>query len=150
MAMDLKARREILALRASPGGTATLVFPGSQAPPAPPAPPESVNPAPLAARTTLPSLSPTTSSPESEEPASQAIPGQLAPLVPPAPLVLLVIPAPLVPRGTKAPLVSLGKLVLRALRDLLVLLVQWAPLEKMGNLEGPDGRESAGCLAPRA
>lgn len=148
--MDLKARREIPALRVSLAGMATLVSPGSQAPRAPPAPPESVNRAPLSARTTLPSSSPTTSSPESEERVSQATPGQLVPQALPVPLVHLVIPAPLVLRDTKAPLVSLGKLVLRALRDLLVLLVRLVPPEKMGNLEDPDGPESEACLGPRA
>lgn len=89
------------------------------------------------------------SSPEWAEPASQATPGPRAPLALPAPLVHLVILAPLVLRDTKAPLVSLGKLVLRALQDLLVLLVQWVPLEKMASLEDPDGRESEACLALR-
>lgn len=61
----------------------------------------------------------------------------------------LVILAPLVLRDTKGPLVNLGRLVLRALQDLLVLLVQLVPLEKMGNLEDPDEPESEGCPAPR-
>lgn len=61
----------------------------------------------------------------------------------------LVTPAPLVLRDTKAPLVSLGKLVLRALQDLLVLLVQLVPLEKMENLDDPDEQESEDCLAPQ-
>lgn len=147
--MDLKAQREIRALRASLAGTAILVSPGSQAPRAPPAPPESVNPAPLVARITLPSSSPTTSSPELEEGVSEATPGQLVPQALPVPLVHPVIPAPLVLRDTKAPLVSLGKLVLRVLQGLLVLSVLLVPLEKMGNLEGPDGQESEACLAPR-
>lgn len=59
----------------------------------------------------------------------------------------LVILAPLVLQDTKAPLVNLGKLVLRALQDLPVLLVQLVPLEKMGNLEDPDEPESEDCLA---
>lgn len=63
MAMDLKARREILALLVFLGEMATLVFPGSQVSPVLLAPLESVNHA-LLARTILPSLSPTMSSPE--------------------------------------------------------------------------------------
>lgn len=64
MATDLKARREILALLVFLGEMVTLVFPGSQVSPVLLAPPESVNHALLVARTTLPSLSPTMSSPE--------------------------------------------------------------------------------------
>lgn len=59
----------------------------------------------------------------------------------------LVILAPLVLQDTKVPLVNLGRLVLRALQDLLVLLVQLVPLEKMGNLEDPDEPESEDCPA---
>lgn len=41
---------------------------------------------------------------------------------------------------------SLGKLVLRALQDPLVLWVHLVLLEKMGNQEDLDDLESEGCL----
>lgn len=58
----------------------------------------------------------------------------------------LVILAPLVLQDTKVPLVNLGKLVLQALQDLLVLWVHLVLLEKMGNQEDPDELENEDCL----
>lgn len=146
MVMDLKALREIQALLVFLGEMATPVFPDSQAPLVLLAPLESVNPALLVLRTILPSSSPMTSRLVSQEAASEATPGQLVPLVLLVPLVHLVILAPRVPQDTKAPLVSLGKLVLRALQDPLVLWVHLVLLEKMGNQEDLDDLESEGCL----
>lgn len=146
MVMDLKALREIQALLVFLGEMATPVFPDSQAPLVLLAPLESVNPALLVLRTILPSSSPMTSRLVSEEAAWEAIPGQLVPLALLVPLVHLVILAPRVPQDTKAPLVSLGKLVLWALQDLLVLWVHLVLLEKMGNQEDPDDLESEGYL----
>lgn len=58
----------------------------------------------------------------------------------------LVILAPLVLQDTKVPLVNLGKLVLQALQDLLVLWVHLVLLEKMENQEDPDEPENEDCL----
>lgn len=58
----------------------------------------------------------------------------------------LVTLAPLVLQDTKVPLVNLGKLVLQALLDLLVLWVQLVLPEKMGNQEDRGELESEDCL----
>lgn len=121
MVKDLKAPREIQALLVFLGEMAILAFQGSQVPLALPALLESVNHALLLARTILPSMSHMMSRLEWQEEDSQAIPGQLVPPAHLVPLVHLVILVPLVLQDTKVPLVNLGKLVLQALQDLLVL-----------------------------
>lgn len=75
-----------------------------------------------------------------------AILGQLDPQVLLVPLVHLVILVPLDLQDTKAPLVNLGKLVLQALQDLLVLWVHLVLLEKMESQADPDDLESEDCL----
>lgn len=76
----------------------------------------------------------------------EAIPVQLVPQVLLVPLVHLVILAPLALQDIKAPLVNLGKLVLQALQDRLVLWVQLVLLEKMGNQGDREELESEDCL----
>lgn len=143
MVMDLKAPKEIQALLVFLGEMVIPVFQDSRVPLVLRAPLESVNHALQVVRTILPNLSPTMSRLEEQE--SQAFPGQLVPQALPVPLVPLVILAPLVLQDTKVLLVNLGKLVLQALLDLLVLWVHLVLLEKMGNLEDPDDLENGDC-----
>lgn len=121
MVMDLKALREIQAHLVFLGEMVIPVFQDSQVPLVLLAPLESVNHALLVLRTILPSLSHMTSRLELEEEEWQATPGQLVLLALPVPLVHLVILAPRVLQDTKVPPVNLGKLVLQALQDPLVL-----------------------------